>query len=237
MDFEPTPFTPAELWEAAHASQGFSKHLLSIYSMAVGLDAQVILDLGIGSTTRALRAAARVTGGKVISCDCDRERYAPLLAHQDDRWQLVLSGTDAFLSAVDAPVDFVVHDSAHDYFQVRQDLELILPRMRTFGLVCVHDTQQPELQADMVAAIRDVTQGWAISMTNLPFACGLAIIRVERGNHPPRPTRSTMPDGASPDTAPLAMPMRPVGGVGADGADRSLRRFVRWRLRKIVKGF
>lgn len=237
MSFDPSPYAPSELWEAAHATQGFSKHLLTIYAIAVGLDAQTILDLGLGSTTKALRLAAKATGGKVHSCDADRARYEGLLPRQDASWSLALTGSDAFLRDAPVPVDFVVHDAAHDYFQVKRDLELVLPKMRTFGIVCVHDTQQPELEDDMLSAIRDAVRGHAVSLTHLPYAAGLAVIRVEKGAHPPRPTKGTMPDGTTPDTAPSPMEMVPVGSERYEGADAGVLRYLRWRLRKIVKGF
>ena len=237
MTFDPRPFTPAELWESAHATQGFSKHLLAVYAMAVGLDAQRIVEFGLGNTTRALRLAAGFTGGTLHSCDCDRERFTDLLSRQDETWKLDLSGSDAFLRSIDGPLDLVVHDSAHDYFQVKQDLELILPKMRSFGLVCLHDTQQPELRDDMLSALRDGTHGWDVSLTNLPYSAGLAIIRVEQGNHPARPTKGTMPDGRSPDTVPARLTMRFAAEDGRDPADAGPLRYLRWRLRKIVKGY
>jgi len=237
MTFDPRPFTQAEIWEAAHGTQGFSKHLLTIYSMAIGLDAQCIIDFGLGGTTKTLRLAATVTGGTVYSCDCDRERFAYLLSQQEDHWKLDLSGSDSFLRSVGGPVDFVVHDSAHDYYQVKLDLEALLPKMRTFGLICLHDTQQPELRDDMVSAIRDATKGWQVSLTSLPYSAGLTILRVEKGNHPERPTRSTMPDGLAPDTAPAPMAMSFADGSPQNPTDAGLMRYLRWRLRKIVKGY
>jgi predicted O-methyltransferase YrrM len=236
MTFDPRPFTPAELWESAHATQGFSKHLLAIYSMAVGLDAQRIVEFGLGNTTRALRLAVGVTGGTLQSCDCDRERFAYLLPQQDSSWTLALSGSDTFLRSVDGPLDLVVHDSAHDYYQVKQDLEMLLPKMRTFGLICLHDTQQPELSRDMLSAIRDGTRDWAVSITNLPYSAGLAILRIEEGVHPARPTKSTMPDGRSPDTVPVAMAMR-FADDSVHPAEAGPLRYLRWRLRKLVKGY
>jgi hypothetical protein len=64
------PFTEAELWRFFHESpHSTSKHLLTLYSLAIGTHAQNIVDLGLGATTRALRLAATKTGGFVSSCD------------------------------------------------------------------------------------------------------------------------------------------------------------------------
>jgi hypothetical protein len=76
--------------------------------------------------------------------------------------------------------------------------------MRQFGLICVHDTQQPELYRDMLAAIGDATRNLKVSLTNLPFNCGLAIIRIEESRHPAvTPAFGKLPQGQS-DTLPVA---------------------------------
>jgi hypothetical protein len=231
------PFSPAELWEAFQGStRATSKHLLIIYSLAVGLKARVIVDLGIGSTTRALRAAASRTGGVVMSVDCDVERFSPLLSQQDEHWRLYLGPSKAFLRSLVHPIDLVVHDAAHDYFQVKLDLELILPRMKKFGLICIHDTQQADLRLDMLAAIRDATKTHEVSITNLPFKAGLALIRVEEAMHAAiTPTGTPFRDGRF-DTILTSFP-RPANNPGLKASDASWKRWVRWRLRKVIKGY
>ncbi|MBD1903542.1 class I SAM-dependent methyltransferase [Trichocoleus sp. DQ-A3] len=234
------PFSDAELLNAFHTSDvATSKHLLTIYSLAIGLNAKIIIDLGIGSTTRALRAAALKTGGVVISCDCDAKRFSSLLKLQDKHWQLYLGASETLLSSLEPPFDLVVHDAAHDYFQVKLDLELILPKMKTFGMICVHDTQQPDLNRNMLAAIRDATKEHKISITHLPFNAGLSIIRVEAGNHPAiTPKGGFLPDGRF-DTQ--LIPFTPFSDgkekVDIDADDSSLRRWLRWKIRKFIKGW
>jgi hypothetical protein len=134
-----------------------------------------------------------------------------LLAEQDEHWKLHLEFSTSFLQKVPEPFDFVRHDSAHDYVNVKRDLETILPKMRKFGIICVHDTQQVDLYEGMLAAMRDATQDFSVSMTNLPFNCGLGIIRVESSPHPPIvPTCGTLPDGRC-DTKPVAFATGPAG--------------------------
>ena len=200
-----------ELISAFEYQDGTSKHLLTLYSLAIGLNAKVIIDLGLGQSTGALRAAARETGGVVYSCDADKRRFELLLAEQDEHWKLYLEFSTSFLQKVPEPFDFVMHDSAHDYVNVKRDLEMILPKMRKFGIVCVHDTQQVDLREGMLAAMRDATKNFSVSMTNLPFNAGLGIIRVESSPHPPVvPTCGILPDGRM-DTQPTAFATAPVG--------------------------
>jgi hypothetical protein len=129
-----------------------------------------------------------------------------------------------------------VHDAAHDYFQVKMDLTAILPKMKRFGMICVHDTQQPDLSHEMLAAIKDSVRGQPISMVNLPFSAGLAIIRVEESAHPAiTPASGHLPDGRI-ETEPVACAMQIVDDAEFGRADTSLRRWLHWRGRKIIKG-
>ena len=178
--FDPSPYLKEEIWEEFHRDGSITKHLLTIYSLAVGINAKRIVDIGIGSTTKALRMAARETGGVVFSCDADKKRFSGLLEQQRDNWKLDLCASESFLKKIDAPIDFVMHDGAHDYLQVKLDLDLILPKMKTFGLICIHDSQQSTSADDVLSAIRDVTTNWEISLTTLPYCNGLSIIRVEK---------------------------------------------------------
>ena len=231
ISFDPSPYTLPELLERFDQEYSFSKHLLTIYSIAIGLKAKRIVDIGIGSTTKALRLAASRTGGTVFSCDADKKRFSDLLSQQDEHWRLFLGNSDLFLEEIAPPFDLVVHDGAHDYRQVRRDLQLILPKMRTFGLICIHDTQQPNLAQGMLAAIRDAAAGWSISLTNLPYGAGLAIIRVESGAHPAiSPEGGMLTDGMF-DTLPVSFPLVFPDSSKFAESDNSLQRWIRGKFK------
>jgi hypothetical protein len=239
MSYEVAPYSREELWEAFSGDHSPGRHLLTVYSAVVGLQAQRAGEIGIGATTRALRAALRTTGGHLWSCDGDIKRFSDLLAQQDDGWTLTLSRSEDFLQAVDGPLDLFMHDGAHDYHQVKLDLDLILPKMRTFGLVLIHDTQQTDLARDLLAAVRDATKGWLVSWTTLPYNAGLGILRVEAGRHPPvSPTGGLLHDGRF-DTTPVAFPVTlqapDLGDV--DSLAGRVRRQARRRLRRAIKGY
>lgn len=171
------PLTREERFDTSSSG---SKHLLILYSLVVGMNAKIIAEIGLGQTTGALRSAAAVTGGTVHTCDFDKRRYQHLLAEQDDSWRLYLEPSTSFISKLPEPIDLALHDGAHDYFNVKRDLESLLPKMRKFGIVCVHDTQGTDLYGEMLTAVKDAVAGRSVSITNLPFSCGLAIIRVDR---------------------------------------------------------
>lgn len=224
-------YEPMELWNTFHQASGsINKHLLTIYSLAVGLNAKRVLDLGIGSTTRTLRAATKITGGKVFSCDFDEERFSHLLAEVTDNWELHLSNSTEFLLKMTPPFDLAIHDAAHDYGQVRKDLELILPMMRQFSLVCVHDTQHEIRGKEMVLAIKDATRNHEVSVVHLPFQYGLTILRVEDSQY-----ESTVPswqkDGYPHGTSCIRSPMV-FGGINVSMSDR-ISIWMRWKLRPL----
>ena len=53
MSVELKPFTREELWQAYDKSGSINKHLLIIYSLAIGVYAQRALDLGVGYYTNS----------------------------------------------------------------------------------------------------------------------------------------------------------------------------------------
>jgi hypothetical protein len=205
-------FTPTEMWEAFAAREGsINKHLLTLYSLSVGVHAQRAIELGIGNSTRALRAAMQVTGGKLWSCDFDRSRFAEWLERVDEHWSLMLCPSTEFLRALEPPFDFALHDAAHDYWQVAEDLRILLPLMRRYSLVCIHDTQHSEIGEQMVHAINDATKGYAVSYVHLPFCYGLTILRLEESVYPPLTTPWNK--GGKSHTLCVSSPLVPAHGM------------------------
>lgn len=234
--YDVSPYSEQSIFSDFNQDKSFSKHLLTIYSIAVGLNAKKIVDLGIGTTTRALRMAAARTGGVVYSCDVDVARFSELMAQQDAHWKFFIGASEKFLDQLEGPLDFVMHDAAHDYYQVKMDIERILPKMKRFGIICVHDTQQIDLSQEMLAALKDGLRGQPISITNLPYSSGLAIIRVEESAHPAIvPSTGTLADGRK-ETVTVPCPTMIAEAADFANADTSVRRWLHWRARKIIKG-
>jgi hypothetical protein len=130
----------------------------------------------------------------------------------------------------------VLHDAAHDYYQVKMDLDLILPKMRTFGLICVHDVQQADLALPMLAAIRDATRNWHVSATVMPFNAGLAIIRIEKGQHTAVAARGGFLADGRMDTVLSSFPCVLACETDA-GTKSSLAYWLRWKLRRLLFGW
>jgi predicted O-methyltransferase YrrM len=176
------PFTVSELLEEYEREHdAISKHLLTIYSIIIGLQAQRVAEIGVGGTTRTLRAALARTGGELYSCDADVARWEPVAReNRDPRFHLSLADSRPFIASLRGPFDFVLHDGAHDLWQVKWDLEHIWPLVRQFGIICVHDTQHNRVGRDMQRALLRAFQGCPVSWTHLPYSYGLTIVRIER---------------------------------------------------------
>jgi hypothetical protein len=229
------PYTTQDLFDVFSAAKGsINKHLLIIYSLAIGVNAQRIIELGIGSTTRTLRAAALQTGGKVFSCDLDRQRFSRLLTNVTPEWSLQLSSSTEFLKNIVAPLDFVVHDAAHDYGQVKMDLELIFPMMRQFGLVCIHDTQHNILGKEMILAIKDASKNAQISFVSLPFQYGLTILRIEQSQYKTIPPAWTDQEGCITECISTPLSFNSDFGVSAMAKAKI---WLKWKLRPMRNKF
>ncbi len=179
-----TPYTTQELFDAFSGGGSFAKHLLTLYSLAIGLNAKVIADIGIGSTTRALLKAADATKGRVYSCDSDKRRYGRLfeIYPKTKRWRLSLVNSLEFIKVLPDGIDLVCHDGAHDSASVKADLEAIVPKMKQFGLIVLHGTQHVDFRDELTAVVRDLSERFPLTAMTLPFSCGLTILRVERSD-------------------------------------------------------
>lgn len=175
-------FSDCELLQHFRGGGSFSKHLLTIYGLAIGVNARFLVDIGIGATTRALLAAATVTRGRVYSCDFDRKRYADLLKLYpvSKQWRLSLTDSGSFIRQLPDGLDFVSHDGAHDPITVREDIAKLIPKVKQFGIITVHDTQHPQFGPGLAQTLDGLSQRFPVTSITLPFSCGLTIMRIER---------------------------------------------------------
>jgi hypothetical protein len=82
----------------------------------------------------------------------------------------------------DIKLDFVLHDGAHDYKTVLYDLQNILPFMKQYSILLVHDTLHSKCGNDVRSAVTGALYGIAYDRVTLPFGFGLDIIRINRYN-------------------------------------------------------
>jgi hypothetical protein len=153
----------------------------------------------------SIRAAAALTGGTEYSCDYASDRLAHLVDLQTDTWKFFLGSSTDYFTWMPQSVafDFCMHDAAHRYEPVLNDLRQIIPYMKRFGIVCIHDTQQLELGREMSQAVLDAAKEFPVRHVTLPYGCGLSIIRVEESANAPVEVAGRLEDGKL-DTIPFS---------------------------------
>jgi|688.fasta_scaffold369346_1 predicted O-methyltransferase YrrM len=166
-----------------------NKHYWTLFSMALGVHAQSVFEFGAGGSSAVLLTALELTGGRLTSCDT--EPLASLAARlpaigriqASSRWTYCQGRSQAVLADRNVPpaFDLALHDGSHERAEVADDVAEILPRLKQFGLLLVHDVEQFELGEVMRSAVMEgiVRAGLRVSMTSLPYSDGLAIIRME----------------------------------------------------------
>jgi predicted O-methyltransferase YrrM len=173
---------------AVAAESSLNKHYWTLFSIAYGLQAREAFEFGAGGSSAVLLAALERTGGRLTSCDAEpleglRRRIPHLdAAARSGRWTFLhLPSARALRGLRDEAFDLVLHDGSHEADEVEEDVAGILPWMRRYGILLVHDVEQfalgPQVRRGLAAGIR--RSGIRVSMTSLPFSDGLAIVRVE----------------------------------------------------------
>jgi predicted O-methyltransferase YrrM len=163
------------------AESSLNKHYWALFSLAYGLQAQLVFEFGVGGSTGVLLAALELTGGRLISCDTEPlESLCGRIAHlrkaaSPARWTFRNMDSSAALRSLHTEAfELVLHDGSHEAEQVEQDIAGILPRLKRFGILLVHDVEQfalgPQVRRGLTAGIR--RSRLRVSMTSLPYSDG-----------------------------------------------------------------
>lgn len=119
------------------------KHLLTLYSIALSINAKNILELGVrnGSTTLPLLLACNVTGGKLESVDLEQTSFK-CPKEFEKQWSFIKANAlDILKEKVDKKekYDLIYVDDWHSYDHVKQELEYIDQLVRPNSVVLLHD--------------------------------------------------------------------------------------------------
>lgn len=125
-----------------------SKHLLTLYSLARGLSAKHILEIGFGRSSIVLARAASETGGRFVCCDQRDFSYA---FNEDERrvTEFVCGKSEAARTKFEetgidfAFLDYFSSNQVTDGF-IANEIAAVLSLMKTNGIVAVHDVSVPE---------------------------------------------------------------------------------------------
>jgi predicted O-methyltransferase YrrM len=176
------------------------KHLMTLFSIALGSKSKKILELGVrnGKTTLPLLLAAKINGGKVISIDINDTRFTPP-DDLKDYLEFVKMDALQYLKDVnkEEPFDLIFVDDWHSYQHVKKELEYIDQMVSPRSIVLLHDLMYgnytPHYHSDLTLtegqwaeggpyrAVAELnSQFWEFS--TLPFNNGLTILRKKYSN-------------------------------------------------------
>lgn len=172
-----------EIIKIHHGSdRGFCRHYLTLYSIVLGLETKLAFEFGTGFSTKVILEALCQTGGSLISCDCRPPGVSDInwkeMEEYKNRWRFIEGRSQEVLKSLKLrPLDFVLHDGAHNDEIVYDDLKLILPRMKTKSIILVHDVEHKYLK--LRGAVESALQGVRSQRMILPYGCGLYVIRID----------------------------------------------------------
>ncbi|RAI30921.1 hypothetical protein CH340_20135 [Rhodoplanes serenus] len=148
----PHPGLAGALGRFATANSDIHDHLGTIFFEAVAASPRLIVELGTrgGVSTRALLAAAEVTGAQVLSVDIADCSAVDLPAALRARWTFVQADDVAFARApfeqfcasrgLPPSPEVIFIDTSHEYEHTRAELAAWMPRLATPGVMLFHDT-------------------------------------------------------------------------------------------------
>lgn len=186
--------------EVINGNGDSDKHLMTLFSIALGSKSKKILELGVrnGKTTLPLLLAAKINGGKVVSIDINDTTFTP---PEDLKDYLEFIKMDALQYLKDVskeePFDLIFVDDWHSYQHVKKELEYIDQMVSPRSIVLLHDLMYgnytPHYHSDLTLtegqwaeggpyrAVAELnSQFWEFS--TLPFNNGLTILRKKYSN-------------------------------------------------------
>ena len=169
---------------------GLAPYYPLIYSIVVGLETKYAFEFGTGASTGVILDALKETEGKLISCSTDPVRKVFESFSDENKklehlnWTHFPVVSDEALQTIPEEIkfDFVLHDGSHSADVVERDLLQIVPRMKEYGVLLIHDVLHSYSGEGMIRGIKEGMEK-AIDYRNfndvtLPYAYGLGIITV-----------------------------------------------------------
>lgn len=155
-----------------------SKHLLILYSLARGLRAKKILEIGYGRSTSVLARAVFENDGKLLSCDWDDFSYL-LTSKEKKVIDFVFGEADLIWSRNEG------YDLAFlDYFSkpgkkisyLIDEVEKCIKKIKKNGIIAIHDVfmDNYRIGAAMEKIVKDRDD---LEYSVIPFNYGLGILR------------------------------------------------------------
>ena len=179
-------FLPDELlFKWFHDYYSSSKHLLTLYSIARGLNAKTIVEIGFGRSSFTLAKAAHLNQGRFISCDVRDFSY--LLNKKEKSVVDFVYGKSGLVweKVAETGIDFAFLD----YFSdenikadfITNEIKTCISLIKENGVICIHDTLVDKYDLKIVfnqlKTKRFGLYDTDLEVLSLPFNYGLGIIR------------------------------------------------------------
>lgn len=149
---------------------------LVLYSLALGLNAQLIYEIGVGQSTLALLRAVERTGGKVVSCDINANMLnfvADIATFAMPHWTFHNLSSEKMWEVVHDQADLIFIDGCHSYTCIKWEVENYWQRLKPDGLMVLHDTRS---WPDGPSKVFQLCQIRGLEVLELPMCHGLGLI-------------------------------------------------------------
>jgi len=179
-----------EHWDYINA-----KHEILFEGLIILNDFKVIVELGVcmASTTKSLCRGALYTGGMVYGYDfwsahssvtsswdaagskelCDNillnEGYSNFeltnINTQSQEFKELINKKHNF-------IDFAFIDANHSYYGVKNDFDIIYPKLSSFGIIAFHDTFKIDGSREFMIDLRTIYNDGTFDIVDFPFGNG-----------------------------------------------------------------
>jgi glycosyltransferase involved in cell wall biosynthesis/predicted O-methyltransferase YrrM len=130
--------------EALRGVEDTSQHKITLFSLALSVNAKNILELGVrkGITTTPLLEASSYTKGRVTSVDIMENTQLHYLKSKYKNWNYVIQDSIKFLENIsnDEIYDLIFIDDWHDGDHLYKEIQLLEPHITPFTLILIHDS-------------------------------------------------------------------------------------------------
>ena len=121
--------------QASKITSDIQEHLLTLYDLALEINAKTVVELGAGQSTCAFIAAVNATEGQFYSIDVVPGSLAIEPRHHP------ITGDDLeVVKAWDKEIDFLFIDTLHTYEHTTRELDSWTESVRNGGIIAMHDT-------------------------------------------------------------------------------------------------
>ena len=145
-------FDRSSVVELSEKKTDIHEHLLTLYGLVLGLNAQVVVELGAGQSTYALCAGVNATGGHLWSIDLYQTALVqggpPKGSDLSKEPNFTFLHTDDIGAAIgwDRKIDLLFIDTSHEYEHTKKELNTWLKFVKVGGKIAMHDTIMASVQ-------------------------------------------------------------------------------------------